>query len=60
MALTFVILAAVMLAIGRARPLPFARVLPDGGEVDTTPHPRRHLLGGLLIAATVALFVVLR
>jgi SSS family solute:Na+ symporter len=60
MVLTFVVLAAVMLAIGRARPLPFPRVLPERGEVDTTPHPRRHLLGGLLIAATVALYVVFR
>jgi solute:Na+ symporter, SSS family len=60
MAFTFLVVASVMLTIGKLRPLPFARVLPDRGEVDTTPHPRRYELGALLIAATVALYVVFR
>jgi solute:Na+ symporter, SSS family len=60
MALTFLVVASVMLAIGRLRPLPFPRLLPDKGEVDTTPHPRRYQLGALLIAATIALYVVFR
>jgi SSS family solute:Na+ symporter len=60
MALTFLVLASVMLVIGRLRPLPFARVLPDRGEVDTTPHPRQYQLGALLIAATLALYIIFR
>jgi SSS family solute:Na+ symporter len=60
MALTFLVVASVMLTIGRVRPLPFPRVLPDRGEVDTTPHPLRYQLGALLIAATVGLYVVFR
>jgi SSS family solute:Na+ symporter len=60
MALTFLVVAAVMLLIGRLRPLPFPRILPDRGEVDTTPHPLRYQLGAALIAATVALYLIFR
>jgi SSS family solute:Na+ symporter len=60
MALTFLVVAGVMLAIGRLRPLAFARVLPEKGEVDTTPHPWRYPLGGALICATLALYAFFR
>lgn len=60
MALAVTVVAAVMLALGRLRPLPFPRVLPERAEVDTTPHPWSLALGLALIAATAALYVVFR
>jgi SSS family solute:Na+ symporter len=60
MAIIFVIISAVMLIIGKLRPLALPRILPDKGEVDTTPHPRAYQIGGALIAAVIVLYVVFR
>jgi SSS family solute:Na+ symporter len=60
MAATFLVVAGAMLVVGRLRPLPFPRGLPEAGEVDTTPHPRRYAIGAALIAATLALYAVFR
>lgn len=57
MLLVFAALVAVMLLIGRARPLARPAVLPVS-EIDVTPHPWQYPLGALLIGATGILYVV--
>ncbi len=57
MGLVFVVLAALMVIITALRPLIRPAEFPTS-EIDTTVHPRVYLLGSLVIAATVALYVV--
>lgn len=59
MAIIFVILAIVMALITavrpRSRPIEYPR-----SQIDTTVHPRSYLYGSLIIAATVALYIIFR
>ena len=57
MALIFVVLTFVMLAIMSARPLHEPVTFPQS-KIDTTSHPRVYVAGVLVIAATVALYVL--
>lgn len=56
MMLMFVILSLFMLAVTAIRPLSRPVVLPQS-KIDTTRHPSVYVLGSLIIAATVALYV---
>jgi SSS family solute:Na+ symporter len=57
MGLIFVILAAFMLVMTRLRPLEQPRQMPVS-RIDVTPHPRQYLLGGVVIAMTVILYIL--
>jgi len=52
----FLVLVGLMLWMERRDPLPEPCVLPDRAVVDLTPHPRARLLGGLVLAATGAMY----
>ncbi|NHZ73239.1 MAG: hypothetical protein GWP16_02065 [Nitrospirae bacterium] len=57
MGLIFLTLAAYMVLATKLQPLSQPREMPVS-RVDVTPHPRQYLLGGIVIAITVALYVV--
>jgi SSS family solute:Na+ symporter len=57
MMLMFVILSGFMLVVTAVRPLNRPVVLPQS-KIDTTVHPGVYVLGCLIIAATVVLYVV--
>jgi SSS family solute:Na+ symporter len=57
MGLVFVILAIFMLVVTRLQPLAQPKQMPVSG-VDVSPHPRQYLLGGVVIAVTVVLYVL--
>jgi SSS family solute:Na+ symporter len=54
----FLVLVALMLASGRARPLPAPVELPERAEVDLTPFRGARLAGGLVLAATATLYLL--
>ncbi len=56
MMLIFVILVVFMLVVTRIRPLTRPVVLPQS-QLDTTAQPRVHLMGAVVIVATLALYV---
>ncbi len=57
MAIVFMALTIVMVIITFARPRSEPVVYPTS-RIDTTVHPQSYLLGSLIIAATVALYIV--
>ena len=57
MGLVFLLLAAYMVVVTGLRPLGESREMPVS-SLDATPHPRQYLLGGLVIAATVLLYII--
>ena len=57
MAITFLVLSAFMLAVTAWKPLKEPVVLPVS-DIDVRVLPSGYLLGGLIIAMTVALYVV--
>ena len=57
MGITFVILVIVMLIITVRKPLLEPRTMPVS-ELDVRPHKYQYLMGGVIIAATVVLYIV--
>ena len=57
MAVVFMALTIVMVIITCVRPRSEPVVYPTS-RIDTTVHPQSYLLGSLIIAATVALYIV--
>ncbi|RMH05034.1 MAG: solute:sodium symporter family transporter [Planctomycetota bacterium] len=57
MAMIFIVLVGVMLAMTARAPLAAPRQLPVG-RIDCTPHPRVKLYGGAVVALTAALYAV--
>lgn len=57
MGLVFLVLAAFMFWVTKRAPLDEPRVMPVS-EVNVEPHPQQYLLGGLVIAATVCLYII--
>jgi SSS family solute:Na+ symporter len=60
MLVTFVLLVAVMAVLTASRPLPAPRELPERHDIDMTTSPLVAVLGGLVILAVTAFFVVFR
>jgi len=58
MAITFVALVVVMAIITFAKPLPEPVVLPVQGGLDLTPSPGSRIGGFVVIALTVALYII--
>ncbi len=58
MLITFVVLIAAMSAITLLRPLPEPRQLPVQEGFDVTSYPSAKLWGGVVIAATVVLYLI--
>jgi len=59
MAIVFLILAGCMVILTRLRPLATPVQMPTS-QLDTTVHPRVYVLGCVIIAMTVALYVIFR
>ncbi len=59
MAIVFLILAAVMVVITQLSPMDRPVTMPTS-KLDTQVHPRSYLYGGIIIAVTVALYVIFR
>lgn len=57
MGIIFLILAGVMIVIAIRKPLAEPRTMPDSG-IDVQPHKHQYLIGGVTIAATVALYII--
>ena len=57
MGLVFLVLAAFMLVVTKLQPLDEPRVMPVS-RIDVAPHPRQYVMGGAVIAMTVALYIV--
>jgi len=57
MGLIFLVLAGVMLVITAARPRSEPVVYPTS-DLDTTVHPRSYIYGSVIIAMTVALYII--
>ena len=57
MGIVFLILATFMVVVTRSRPLATPRTMPVS-TLDVSPHPRQYLLGGMVVAATVVLYIV--
>ncbi len=57
MGLVFVILAGFMAVVTWARPLAKPKEMPVS-RLDVTPHPRQYLLGSLVIAVTIGLYIL--
>ena len=58
MAITFVILAVIMAIITAIRPLAQAKVLPERAEIEKTTHPSVKILGGVIIMAVLAFYII--
>jgi len=56
--LVFVILAIYMLIVTAIKPLEKEVKMPEANVVDTTPHPGIYLGGCVIIALTVALYII--
>ena len=57
MGLVFLILAAYMAWMTRRRPLAEPRTMPVS-QISVEPHPRQYVFGGVIIAMTVALYLM--
>jgi len=57
MGLVFLVLAAVMIIVTKRQPLTESRKMPVS-KLDVTPHPRQYIMGGVVIALTVMLYVI--
>lgn len=51
------VLFVVMLVMSIVNPRTETTTLPKA-KIDLTPHPRRYLYGGMILAATVALYIL--
>jgi len=60
MAITFAIIIAVMALITLAKPLPQPKVLSTRTSIDMTGSPTVKIFGGLIIAVTIALYIIFR
>jgi len=59
MAIVFLIIFFGMWVVAKLRPMPKPVIMPKS-EVDVTPDPKVYVLGVLVIAATVALYIIWR
>ena len=57
MAIVFVVLVVYMIIVTKLRPLAEPVTMPTS-NLDVTPHPRVYVFGGLIIAATVGLYIL--
>ncbi|RKY24303.1 MAG: solute:sodium symporter family transporter [Planctomycetota bacterium] len=57
MGLVFLVLAAFMLIVTKIKPLAEPVKMPHS-DLDTSIHPQTYILGGLVIAATVVLYII--
>jgi len=58
MAITFVVILITMFVITKLKPLPEPKVMPVREEFDMRPAPSVLWLGGVVIVATLALYVI--
>jgi SSS family solute:Na+ symporter len=57
MMMVFLVLAAYMLIVTKFKPLEKPSEMPVS-ELDTTPHPQQYLMGAVVIAMTVTLYII--
>ena len=58
MGIVFVLVVVYMLIVNKRQPLSQPVTLPDAHKVDTTPEPKVYIMGGVVIAATILLYIL--